>query len=46
MEVAPEDVLCGIAARLTAVKDVETAIRGFAAAVRQNPHLRLFKHAI
>ena len=42
VEVAPEDVLCGIAARLTAVKDVETAIRGFAAAVRQNPHLRLF----
>ena len=34
IEVAPDDVLCGIAARLTAVKDIATCVRGFAGAVR------------
>lgn len=42
VEVAPDDVLCGIAARLTAVKDIGTCIRGFAAAVKEAPQLRLF----
>ncbi|MDO5547327.1 MAG: glycosyltransferase family 4 protein [Eubacteriales bacterium] len=35
-------VLCGLAARLTAVKDIATAIRGFAQAVKEKPQLRLF----
>lgn len=41
IELAPDDVLCGIAARLTAVKDISTCIRGFADAVKQVPQLRL-----
>lgn len=41
-EIEPGDVLCGIAARLTAVKDIATAVRGFAAALRHAPQLRLF----
>ena len=36
------DVLCGIAARLTAVKDIATTIRGFAEALKSAPQLRLF----
>ncbi len=39
---APDDILCGIAARLTAVKDIATCIRGFAGAVHAVPQLRLF----
>ena len=35
-------MLCGIAARLTAVKDIATTIRGFAAALKSAPQLRLF----
>jgi glycosyltransferase involved in cell wall biosynthesis len=35
-------VLCGLAARLTAVKDIATAIRGFAQAATTQPQLRLF----
>lgn len=42
VEIAPDDVLCGIAARLTAVKDIGTCVRGFAGAVREVPQLRLF----
>ena len=33
---------CGIAARLTAVKDIATTIRGFAEALKSAPQLRLF----
>lgn len=36
------DVLCGIAARLSAVKDIQTTIRGFAKALTEAPQLRLF----
>ncbi|MGN1014346.1 MAG: glycosyltransferase family 4 protein [Butyricicoccus sp.] len=35
-------VLCGLAARLTPVKDIETGIRGFSMAAREQPQLRLF----
>lgn len=42
IDIAPDDVLCGIAARLTAVKDVGTAIRAFAKARAEMPNLRLF----
>ncbi len=42
VDIAPDDVLCGIAARLTAVKDIFTCIRGFAGAVKEQPNLRLF----
>ena len=42
VEIAPDDVLCGIAARLTAVKDIATCIRGFAGAVKEVPQMRLF----
>lgn len=42
VDVQPDEVLCGIAARLTAVKDIFTCIRGFAGAVRQQPNMRLF----
>lgn len=42
VELAEGDVTCGIAARLTAVKDIATAVRGFAAALRHAPQLRLF----
>ena len=41
-EVQQGDVLCGIAARLTAVKDIATTVRGFAAAQKEAPQLRLF----
>lgn len=40
--VEPQDVLCGIAARLTAVKDIATTVRAFAQALKQAPQLRLF----
>lgn len=36
------DVTCGIAARLTAVKDIATTVRGFAEALKEAPRLRLF----
>lgn len=42
VEIADDDILCGIAARLTAVKDIFTCIKGFAGAVKQQPKLRLF----
>ena len=35
-------MLCGIAARLTAVKDIATTVRGFAEALKTAPQLRLF----
>lgn len=41
VEVAGDDILCGIAARLTQVKDIATCIRGFAGACRECPQLRL-----
>ena len=41
-EIEEGDVLCGIAARLTAVKDIATTVRGFAAAWKRAPQLRLF----
>ncbi|MDO4270317.1 MAG: polysaccharide pyruvyl transferase CsaB [Eubacteriales bacterium] len=41
-EIEDGDVLCGIAARLTAVKDIATTVRGFAAALAEAPRLRLF----
>lgn len=42
VDVAPDDVLCGIAARLTAVKDIATTVRAFAKALKEAPQLRLF----
>ena len=42
VEIKEGDVLCGIAARLTAVKDIATTVRGFAAAWKRAPQLRLF----
>lgn len=41
-EIQDGDVLCGIAARLTAVKDIATTVRAFAAALQDAPQLRLF----
>ena len=41
-EIEEGDVLCGIAARLTAVKDIATTVRAFAAALHDAPQLRLF----
>lgn len=41
LDIADDDILCGIAARLTQVKDIHTCIRGFAGACRQCPRLRL-----
>lgn len=41
-EIEDGDVLCGIAARLTAVKDIATTVRGFAEALKTAPQLRLF----
>ena len=41
LQVEPESVVFGIAARLSAVKDVGTLIRGFSQAIRQNPSIRL-----
>lgn len=40
--VTDDEVLCGIAARLTAVKDIFTCVKGFAGAVKQQPNMRLF----
>lgn len=42
VEIDADDILCGIAARLTAVKDIATAVRGFAHAVGKVPNMRLF----
>ncbi|MGM9613418.1 MAG: polysaccharide pyruvyl transferase CsaB [Butyricicoccus sp.] len=42
VDIAPDDILCGIAARLTAVKDIFTCVKGFAGAVKQEPRMRLF----
>lgn len=42
VEIAEGDVLCGIAARLTAVKDIATTVRAFAEALKEAPQLRLF----
>lgn len=39
--VAPDDVLCGVAARLSPVKDIDTLLRGFAKAARACPRLKL-----
>lgn len=39
--VRPDDILCGTAARFNAVKDLPTMLRGFAAAARAEPRLRL-----
>ena len=41
-EIEAGDVLCGIAARLTAVKDIATTVRAFAEALKEAPRLRLF----
>ena len=41
LQTQPESVVFGIAARFSAVKDVATLIRGFSAAVRQEPSIRL-----
>ena len=41
-EIGEGDVLCGIAARLTAVKDIATTVRAFAEALKDAPQLRLF----
>ncbi len=41
-EIGENDVLCGIAARLAAVKDIRTTVRGFALALKEAPSLRLF----
>ena len=42
VEIEEGDVLCGIAARLTAVKDIATTVRAFAEALKEAPQLRLF----
>ena len=42
VEVAETDILCGIAARLTAVKDIGTLLRALQIALRDAPQLRLF----
>lgn len=42
VEVDDSMVLCGLAARLTPVKDIPTAIAAFAKAVKVQPQLRLF----
>ncbi len=41
LDIAEDDILCGIAARLTQVKDFHTCIRGFAGACKRCPKLRL-----
>ena len=38
---APDDILAGTAARFDAVKDLSTMLRGFAAAAKEEPRLRL-----
>ena len=40
-EIEEDDILCGIAARLTAVKDIATTVRAFAEALKEAPQLRL-----
>lgn len=42
VEVAETDILCGIAARLTAVKDIGTLLRALQLALKEAPQLRLF----
>lgn len=42
VSVSPTDVCCALAARLTAVKDIGTAIKAFAKALQEAPQLRLF----
>ena len=42
VEVGERDILCGIAARLTAVKDIGTLLRALQIALREAPQLRLF----
>ncbi len=42
VEVTDDMVLCGIAARLTAVKDITTTLKAFALAVKEQPRMRLF----
>ncbi len=41
-EIGEDDILCGIAARLSAVKDIATTVKGFALALKHAPRLRLF----
>lgn len=42
VDVAPDDICCALAARLTAVKDIATAVRAMGHALKQAPNLRLF----
>lgn len=42
VDINDNDILCGIAARLTAVKDIFTCIKGFAKACESQSNLRLF----
>ena len=42
IEIDEKDILCGIAARLTAVKDIGTLLRALQIALREAPQLRLF----
>ncbi len=42
VEVKADDILCGIAARLTAVKDIGTLLRALHIALKDAPQLRLF----
>jgi len=41
LQTEPDSVVFGIAARLSAVKDVATLVRGFARAVKEQPSIRL-----
>lgn len=41
MDISDDDIVCGIAARLTAVKDIFTCVKGFAIAVKEQPKLKL-----
>ena len=41
LSVDPEDVVFGIAARLSAVKDIPTLLRAFSAAQKRFPHIKL-----
>ena len=41
MKWEPEDVIAGIAARLSPVKDIPTLLRAMAIACKKNPHLKL-----
>lgn len=42
VNITDDNVLCGIAARLTAVKDIGTTVKAFAKAASVQPELRLF----